>query len=132
MNLFLFFLVFLVTQIECKNENQNEIIFTDTITTFDQNYLNLSVTLENSTINILMKSNKIIDQAQLEYQLKYRDNKNALITILDKQMDFCNFLILPITDPLLNLVYVTIINNKKNKIFRKCPILPVRLLLKLM
>lgn len=104
-----------------------QLVFTNVTFSSDQKYMNFSVWLNESRVSTIITAREDIIGVTIDFKLFVNtDGTNGeFINFVTKQVDFCQVLDNPISDPLFNMVFQTIIINMNNHFFRKCPLTKV-------
>lgn len=93
---------------------------------FDQNLVNISMNVENNVLNCLVNITTAIRQAsvQVDFNVKSMDRPDTEFqNFFSKTINLCDVINRAfVVDPLIAAVYALMVNDKKNKIFTKCPI----------
>lgn len=109
-------------------EGQFQLIIFNQSTTFNSEYANATVSVDQSGYNVELDIFKEINKQFLdvEFRAKAQTDKSTegLRTLIKRSVDICKLFEEPTSDPIANIVYSHLL-DKKNKIAKHCPIKPV-------
>lgn len=92
---------------------------------------NMSVTISDAKMNITTFIFRSIDglDVAMHLDVKLLNNpSNKYERFFDKSANLCDAMLNPVLDPMITMVLNTFKNDKRNKIFTKCPVPEVGLL----
>lgn len=108
-------------------QNGRKLVFTNVTFSSDEKYWHFSVWLNESRFSTIItaKENTIGVTNVFKLFVNTGGANGEFINFFNKHVDFCHALDNPISDPFVNMFHHTLLMNKNNRLFRKCPILKV-------
>lgn len=108
-------------------QNDRKLVFTNVTFSTDQKYWNISLWLNESRVSAIItaRMNTIGITNDLKLFVNTGGVNGKFINFFTKQVDFCQVLNNPISDPLVRMIHHSILINQNNHYFQKCPIVKV-------
>lgn len=126
LRLFLLTLHFQSDNATTKPQILGAVTFTDACATYNASYGNASFTFSNNKINLYLNNFYPIRNVTFDMDIQIRTaDVTGYQSFLKRTIDYCKFTSNPLSDPFVNIIYEGLKRDKNNKIFGKCPILPV-------
>lgn len=106
---------------------QHQIVLTHMSSVAEPDYGNISITLIDSKMSFYCYNIHAIERAIITVELNVKTTDYGPFTnFYKKRLDICEFLKNPQLEPLVFLGYKAMTRDKRNHIYNKCPVKPVR------
>lgn len=120
----LWLLLFLLHSVESVH---HQIVITNLVSVASPDYGNISFTVVDSKMSLFTFNIHRIDRAMVKVELNVQTSENGPFTnFMKRTVDLCEAIANPQYDKMMYIVYKTVVLNKRNHMFNKCPIKSVR------
>lgn len=127
LRLLLLTLHFLCDNATTKPQTLGTVTITDASAMCNASYGNASLTVSNNKINLYLYNLYPISNITFDMDIKIKTGDAiGYQSLFKRTVDCCKFTSNPMTDPFVNILYEGLKKDKNNKIFGKCPVMPVR------
>lgn len=107
---------------------EHRIVITNVSTIADPDFGNMSITVVDSTLNYYLNIFHTIENAFMSNELFAKTSESGEFTSFFKiRANVCDFLLNPQKEPLMYLAYQVILKDKRNHMYTRCPIKPVKM-----
>lgn len=133
MNLICIFLRLLLLILKFQGDNAvtkpqfvGTVVFTSVNSSCNASYGNVSLAISNNKLNLYMYNRYPIWNSSFDMDIKVKmADVTEYKSYFKRSVDYCKFSSNPLSDPFFNIIYEGLRGGQNNKIFGKCPIIPV-------
>lgn len=106
---------------------QHQIVITDLVSVASPDYGNVSITVVDSKVNVSTFNIHRIERAIITVELNLQTSEYGPFTnYMKRTMDLCEALTNPKYEVVMYIAFRSLLRDKRNHLFTKCPIKSVR------